>query len=194
MPGKLRRLLSEAGMLVFIALATFLILALLTYTRSDPGWSHASAVGKVSNWGGKVGAFLSDAMLYIFGISAWWWCVMLAQGIWRGYRRLTQKYLLQNEPEPAHPFEKPIRVVSFVPLLVSSTGLEFLRLHSLKAQMPRAPGGVLGDTVGSALQGALGFNGATLLLILMIALSFSLFFHVSWLQVAEQIGAAVEHF
>ncbi len=193
MPGRLRRLLSEAGMLALIALAIFLILSLLTYSRTDPGWSHASAVTKVANWGGKIGAFLSDFMLFIFGFSAWWWCVLLLHSIWRGYQRLTERYLLRDEPEPAHRFDAPIRAAGFMLLLISSPAIEFLRMYTLKAKMPRAPGGVLGEAIGSAAQRVLGFNGATLLLLLMLALGFSLYFHVSWLQVAERTGAAIEN-
>jgi len=39
---------------------------------------------------------------------------------------------------------------------------------------------------------ALGFSGATLLLLLMFAIGLSLFFHFSWLTVAEQVGGMVE--
>jgi S-DNA-T family DNA segregation ATPase FtsK/SpoIIIE len=193
LPGRLRRLLSEAGMLALIALAIFLILSLLTYSRTDPGWSHASAVTKVVNWGGRIGAFLSDLMLFIFGISAWWWCVLLLHSIWRGYHRLTERYLLRKEPEPSHRYEAPIRAAGFLLLLVSSPAIEFLRMYTLKAKMPRAPGGVLGEAIGSAAEKVLGFNGATLLLLLMLALGFSLYFHVSWLQVAERTGTAIEN-
>jgi len=46
--------------------------------------------------------------------------------------------------------------------------------------------------IGHAAQTSLGFTGATLLLLLLFGLGFSLFFHVSWLATVERIGAAVE--
>ena len=63
---------------------------------------------------------------------------------------------------------------------------------SLRAQLPRAPGGVLGQVIGGSAQNALGFTGATLLLLLLFGLGFSLFFQVSWLAVAERIGGLLE--
>jgi S-DNA-T family DNA segregation ATPase FtsK/SpoIIIE len=59
-------------------------------------------------------------------------------------------------------------------------------------ELPRAPGGVLGQLLGHASQVAFGFTGATLLLLLLFGLGFSLFFHVSWLAVAERIGETFE--
>jgi len=193
MPSRLKSLLSEAGILAFATLALYIVLILLTYSKADPSWSHASAVSRIGNWGGRFGAFASDLMLFVFGLSAWWWCVLLLHSIWRSYRRFTQKYMMRTETEPAHRFEGPIRIAGFMLLLISSPAIEFLRMYSLKAKMPRAPGGVLGEAFGKIAQNALGFNGATLLLLLLFALGFSLYFQVSWLQVAEIIGGAIEN-
>jgi S-DNA-T family DNA segregation ATPase FtsK/SpoIIIE len=82
--------------------------------------------------------------------------------------------------------------VGFVLLMIGSVALEYLRMYTLKAQLPRAPGGVLGQLIGTAAQNAFGFTGATLFLLLLFAVGFSLFFHVSWLAVAERTGAAIE--
>ena len=73
-------------------------------------------------------------------------------------------------------------------MFAGSVGLEYLRMWSWDVELPRAPGGVLGQLLGHASQVAFGFTGATLLLLLLFGLGFSLFFHVSWLAVAERIG------
>ncbi len=162
--------------------------------KVDPGWSHAVAMDghKLANWGGRVGAWLADLLLFIFGFSAWWLCIPLMRSSWLGYRHLSQKFVLKQELEPAHHHEGWIRGVGFVLLLVGSVGIECLRMYSLKAQLPRAPGGVLGSVIGTFTQNALGFNGATLFLLLLFGIGFSLFFHVSWMSVAERIGGAIE--
>jgi len=85
-----------------------------------------------------------------------------------------------------------VRNAGFLLLLAGSVGVEYLRMHTLRAQLPRAPGGVLGEMIGSAAQNALGFNGATLFLMLLCALGFSLFLHLSWMQVAERVGTVIE--
>jgi predicted lipid-binding transport protein (Tim44 family) len=52
---------------------------------------------------------------------------------------------------------------------------------------------VLGELIGHSAHVAFGFTGATLLLLLLFGLGFSLFFHVSWMAVAERIGGGIEN-
>ncbi|HYD96351.1 MAG TPA: DNA translocase FtsK 4TM domain-containing protein [Noviherbaspirillum sp.] len=192
LPNRLVRLLSEARWFVLTIVTVYLILVFLTYSKTDPGWSQAAVVPQIHNWGGRIGAWFADLMLYIFGFSAWWGCVFLLRSVWGGYRRLSQRFLFQTEPEPEHHQEVWIRSVGFVLMLIGSVAIEYLRMYTLKAQLPRAPGGVLGELVGGAAQSAFGFTGATLFLLLIFGVGFSLFFHVSWLNVAERVGAAIE--
>jgi S-DNA-T family DNA segregation ATPase FtsK/SpoIIIE len=192
LPNRLVRLLSEARWLAYAVVTLYLILIFLSYSKADPGWSHSNVVPRIHNWGGHIGAYLADLALYIFGFSAWWWCALMVRSVVNGYRRLSQKFLMQKEPEPEHRHELIIRAVGFVFLLIGSVAIEYLRMYTLKAQLPRAPGGVLGELIGGAAQNALGFTGATLFLLLLFGLGFSLFFHVSWLNVAECIGEVIE--
>ncbi|HEV2610643.1 MAG TPA: DNA translocase FtsK 4TM domain-containing protein [Noviherbaspirillum sp.] len=193
LPGRLVRLLSEARWFALAGATVYLLLIFLTYSKLDPGWSQASEVPKLNNWGGRLGAWLADLMLFIFGASAWWWCVLALRSAFAGYRRLSQRFLLQKEPEPEHMHEVWIRSVGFGLMLFGSVAIEYLRMYSLKVQLPRAPGGVLGELIGGAAQKAFGFTGATLFLLLIFGVGFSLFFQVSWLSVAERIGAAIEN-
>jgi DNA segregation ATPase FtsK/SpoIIIE, S-DNA-T family len=192
LPSRLVRLLYEARWLAFAVATVYLLLIFVTYSKADPGWSQSTTVPALHNMGGRVGAWLADLMLYIFGISAWWFCVLLLRSVWTGYRRLSQKFIHQTEPEPEHRHEVVIRSAGFAFLLIGSVAIEYLRMHSLKAQLPRAPGGVLGELIGAAAQNMLGFTGATLFLLLLFGLGISLFFHVSWLHVAERTGEAIE--
>ncbi|SFF84976.1 DNA segregation ATPase FtsK/SpoIIIE, S-DNA-T family [Duganella sp. CF458] len=192
LPNRLVRLLSEARFFALFVVCVYFILILASYNRLDPGWSHNNVVPKVFNLGGRGGAWLSDLMLFIFGFSAWWWCVYMLRVVWQGYRRLTRKFVLEKEEDPEHKQEGIIRVIGFGLMLVGSMGLEFLRLYSMKVQLPRVPGGVLGELIGHGAHVGLGFTGATLLLLLLFGTGFSLFFHVSWMSVAERIGEVIE--
>ncbi|MDQ5847763.1 MAG: DNA translocase FtsK 4TM domain-containing protein, partial [Pseudomonadota bacterium] len=82
--------------------------------------------------------------------------------------------------------------VGFALLLASSAALEFLRFQGLGAELPNKPGGVIGIVTGGALAGALGLTGATLVLLMLVAVGFSLFTGISWLAVAEFTGSALE--
>jgi len=192
LPNRLVLLLSEARWLALAALAVYFVMILASFSKLDPGWSHASLVPKIHNMGGRAGAWLSDLLLFIFGFSAWWLCVCLLRIVWNGYRRLTQKFVMSRDVEPEHQQEGLIRAIGFLLMFVGSVALEYLRMWSLRAQLPREPGGVLGQLIGHAAHVALGFTGATLFLLLLFGLGFSLFFHVSWLAVAERIGGGVE--
>lgn len=192
LPNRLVRLLSEARWFVLTVVSVYLILIFLTYSKTDPGWSQANVVPQLDNWGGRIGAWVADLMLFIFGFSAWWFCVYLLRSVWSGYRRLSQRFLFQTEPEPEHHHEGWIRSVGFVLMITGSVAIEYLRMYTLKAQLPRVPGGVLGELIGNAAQNAFGFTGATLFLLLLFGVGFSLFFHVSWLAVAERVGGTIE--
>ena len=73
----------------------------------------------------------------------------------------------------------------FFVLLAASAALERLRLHSLAAELPLAPGGLAGDAAAVALSGMLGFTGATLALLTLAAIGWSFFTGVSWLTIFE---------
>jgi S-DNA-T family DNA segregation ATPase FtsK/SpoIIIE len=192
LPNRLVRLLSEARWLALAALGLYFVLILLSYNPADPGWSHANVVPRVANLGGRGGAWLADLLLFIFGFSAWWWGVCLLRLVWNGYRGLTRQFVLEKDADPEHQHEGLIRAVGFALLFVGSMGLESVRMHSLRVKLPGAHGGVLGQTVGDWANIGLGFTGATLFLLLLFGLGFSLFFQVSWLAVAERIGGAIE--
>lgn len=192
LPNRLVILLSEARWILFAAICAYLILILLTYNKMDPGWSHASLVSKIVNLGGRVGAWIADLLLFIFGLSAWWFCVVLVRLVWSDYRHLNQKMLLDTSGEIPHGYEKFIQLAGFVLLLIGSMGIEYLRMHTMTIPLPRAPGGVLGEIVGTAASIAFGFTGSTLVLLLLLALGLSLYFHISWLLVAENVGRVIE--
>src|SRR4029077_18862566 len=66
-------LVHESWWLLIVALLAFLALILATYHKTDASWSFSGTGGAIQNKGGVVGAWLADLMLYLFGLSAWWW-------------------------------------------------------------------------------------------------------------------------
>jgi S-DNA-T family DNA segregation ATPase FtsK/SpoIIIE len=185
LPGKIAARLREAKWLALIALAAYLALVLATFDRADPGWSHSAAVDRIRNAGGRAGAWLSDLLLYLFGVSAWWWVVLLVYAVLWGYRRLDGSSISDRRPFI-------IALAGFSMVLVASCGLETLRFHSLGASLPLAPGGMFGAVVSQVCAATFGFTGATLLLLALAAMGLALFTGISWLAVMERIGAAAE--
>ena len=187
LPGRLAALLREARWLLLVAVAAYLILILYGYDRSDPAWSHSASGTALHNPGGVFGAYLADVLLYVFGLSAWWWAALLLQRVWQGYHHITPDSLFDRRT-------LWLVLAGFAVLLLASSALEALRLHSLKAALPLAPGGMLGLVLGSGLARFLGFTGATLFLLVLMASGFSLFSGLSWLRFTDRVGAAIETF
>jgi S-DNA-T family DNA segregation ATPase FtsK/SpoIIIE len=185
LPGKIAARLREAKWLALVAVAAYLALILATFDRADPGWSHDAAVDRIHNAGGRAGAWLADLMLYLFGVSAWWWVVLLAYAVIWGYRRLDGSSISDRRPFI-------IALAGFSVLLVASCGVEALRFHSIKASLPLAPGGLFGAVIGQVFHGTFGFTGATLLLLAMAAIGLSLFSGASWIAMMEGLGRAAE--
>src|SRR6185503_1015674 len=90
LPAKLAGLLREAKWLLRVAAAGYLLLILLTHHAGDPGWSRSATAAVVQNAGGRVGAWLSDVLLSLFGWSAFWWAALCLFTVVRGYRRLDE--------------------------------------------------------------------------------------------------------
>jgi len=177
--------LREAKWLILVAVAGYLLLIFATFHRGDPGWSHSATGGVARNAGGVVGALVSDVALYLFGLSAYWWVALCVYVVVWGYRRLNGTRLIDRRP-------LVLALAGFAVLLVSSAALERLRLHSLPVELPLAPGGLIGNLVGAQTGAALGFTGATLVLLTLAAVGFSLFTGISWIAVAEVVGTMLE--
>ncbi|MVW77504.1 DNA translocase FtsK 4TM domain-containing protein, partial [Bordetella sp. 02P26C-1] len=192
-------LLREARWILFAALAAWLTLVLATWSPSDPGWSHSVTNEAIHNRGGMFGAYLSDILLYLFGFSAWWWVVLLLQRVRAGYRRLASHLRAStNKPDEVLPRVRWEEGIGFFLVLIGSLGIEALRLYSWGMHLPggtdgaSGAGGVIGQMLATNLSQAVGFTGATLALLVMLAIGLSLFFSFSWLHVAERVGIWVE--
>ena len=126
LPEKIVALLQEARWFALAAAAVYLGLVLGGFDPADPGWSHAAQVDHIANPGGRFGAWLADLLLYLFGISAWWWVMFLLFAVIWGYRRLDSFGFLTPDRRPFL-----IATSGFILLLMGSCGIEAMRFYSL---------------------------------------------------------------
>jgi S-DNA-T family DNA segregation ATPase FtsK/SpoIIIE len=195
LPARLAGLLREAKWLALTAAAAYLLLVLATFNKGDPGWSHSATGAATQNAGGRVGAWLADLLLYLFGLSAYWWVGLCAAMVAWGYTKIDAGAAEGAKSEGARLVDRRplwISLCGFALLLVASASLEALRLHSLRAALPLAAGGMIGISVGLYLSSVVGFLGATLLLLTLAAVGLSLLTGVSWIAVAELAGFLLE--
>ncbi|SAL26393.1 cell division protein [Caballeronia terrestris] len=189
LPHRMSRLFTEIRWILQVALGLFLLMALVSYSRRDPSWTHAATVDHIGNWAGRVGAWTSDIVLLLFGLSSYWLIVPLARRIVANYRRITQT----EAPVEADAKDRTwlAEAFAFVLVLAASDGIEALRMWSLNVQLPRAPGGVVGEAIARHMSHAFGFTGATLFMLIALAIGLSLYFRFSWLSVCEKVGDGI---
>jgi S-DNA-T family DNA segregation ATPase FtsK/SpoIIIE len=174
--------LRESALWVFGALAVILFVALASYDRADPAFSSTGQDGPVTNLIGPFGAWLSDLFFVLFGAPAFLFPLMLGLAGWVFYRERTSR-------EPIDRRAIGMRGAGFALALATSCGLA--TLHFSGASFPNTAGGVLGALLGDGLDAALGFLGATLLLLAVWLGSVALFTGISWLEIMDRIGQGV---
>ena len=178
-----KSLLGEAALVFNFALLLALTLFLVTYHPSDPSWSHAVQASHIHNAGGQLGAWFSDLLLFTFGLSAYWWCVLLLHHLLVRWKRLRQH---------EHDHYPLLNWLGFFLVLSASAGLESMRTHTLPLSLPSVPGGIFGHYLSLQMQAFIGVTGSALVLLTFLIIGLSWFFQFSWLSFIEKLGATVE--
>ena len=94
------RRMAEAVFLIVLVVAVYLMLALVSHSSNDPGWTQSASADSVSNIGGPFGAWISDIFLMLFGHMAYAAPVLLGVGSAR---------VLQEKTAPATLMEWAVR-------------------------------------------------------------------------------------
>ncbi|MCD6078031.1 MAG: translocase FtsK [Ramlibacter sp.] len=191
----LARFAHETALVLGAVALVFWLLAMVSHSSLDAAFSTSGDGGPVYNWGGRLGAWLSDACYFLLGYSAWW-CV--AAGV-RAWLASLARWMRADEPPPqvpAHPWlhGRIAFWIALAVLLIASTALEWSRLYRLEPRLPDHAGGALGYLVGPLGTNLLGFIGSGLLFIALLVLAAAIVFRFSWSHVAERIGAAIDGF
>jgi DNA segregation ATPase FtsK/SpoIIIE, S-DNA-T family len=173
--------LREAGLLLLGTIALVLLVALVSYDASDPGFSFTGSGDAVHNLIGRFGAWFADVLFFLFGWPAYLFPIML--GAW------CVALLRRREPDEAGSrTNSMLRVGGFVVMLIASCALAWL--HWSAGSLRQSAGGVVGTLFGEAMLSSFSFLGGTLLLLAAWMGSISLAFGISWLTVMDRTGAA----
>lgn len=177
----------EGVLFLTLCASIFLFIALGTYHRSDPGWSHLINATHVANSGGRVGAWVADLFLYIFGYLAYLFPVMFCFISWLFYLH-KHRYRDDEERDGVVLPILMLRTAGF--LIVVATGCALIQLHvDIAVQpMPFDSGGVLGNLIGVGMLHIFNNVGATLILLTLFLIGMTLFTGLSWLYMLDVIG------
>ena len=179
---EVKRRLREAGALLLLPLALYLLVCLLSYDGADPGWSHADTGNHVHNLGGTVGAYIADLLRYLFGSVAYCFPLLLLF--------LGVQVLRNHGVRGAQPWESSLRLVGSVFFFITAPGLCWLNFPD-STMGPEGAGGVIGHAVGHGLLRAFGDKGAPLLLLALFLVAVTFATGLSWFKVMDLTGQGV---
>ena len=204
-PSGLGKFAHELALLGGLVLLLFGLMSMLTYAQSDAAWSTTGNGLGTRNWGGRLGAMLSDGGYFLFGFSVWW--LYLA-----GMRAWFSSLARWLRAEPASQRDAvhfvsgrwvwlqspPVRRLTFwlmlAALLAASVVLEWGRLYRFEVWLPDHSGGVFGQWLGPLAQRWLGFTGSALVAITVAVMAAAGVFGFSWGHWAEWLGKKLEDF
>ncbi len=171
------------GLLLF-AVGLLVLLGLISYNASDPCFSVSGTGAETKNYIGLIGAYLSDALLRLFGLSAYFIPLFLF-----GYA-----VFLALGSEAVHPHLKKIGGLVLFFSAVAFFGLQGNTVRLFEEEVPS--GGMLGSFLAYLLSTGFSAAGAYIITItaivigLMLLTPFSPLKALAWLR--ELTGRALE--
>ena len=184
-----KRLLAEGALIGWIALCSILLLALLSYSPDDPGWSHTGSRADISNAVGLAGAWVADIFYALFGVMAYLFPALLAvRAI-----QILKNYILRE----AYPFDSvtfTLRVIGFLLVMISATSLANIQYAEVHNSYPFGVGGILGNKIGDATMAVFSYVGSTLILLSLFLFGLTVFVDISWIALIDRLGLAAIHF
>ena len=179
---RFRRLMAqgarEGAVIALIALCIYLVMALFTFSGSDPGWASVGHDTRVNNYAGRSGAWLASLLMDLFGHVAWLFPVMIA-----GYAAMLIR--LRNKSLDVHWPLLLVRFGGFLLILLSATSL--LSLYSVFG-LGASSGGVLGTAVSEAMVRFFNLPASTLLLIAIFLFALTVTTGLSWFWLMDKVG------
>ena len=182
MASLLARVVREGLLIGYSLVALFLLIALLSYSPSDPSWTNGGgADADVANAVGTSGAWISDVLLQVLGLLSYTLPLFLLYKVALALRGAAE--------EQSRAIVWPLVALKFAGfglLLLSACGLASLHIKVAGA-LPSA-GGILGTLVLDLTVPVLANLGATLLLIALFLFGLTVTVDISWLGVIDRLG------
>lgn len=171
----------------FIAALLFLFffgLATYTYNPEDAGWFYSGNGRAIQNSMGPIGATIADLMSGFFGSlfyslpPLFFWVAII---IWRN-------------PHSLLPINNALLCI-LGSILYLSFGSALCFLHTVgEFSLQYGAGGILGHGLGKLLYSFIGYDGATLVSLALVILSFTLLSQVHWLGLMDRLGEVIFNF
>ncbi len=172
----------EGAFIGWVLVAVYLLLALASHNRLDPGWSSTGGGDSYHNVAGPLGAWLADVGYSLVGWLALLFPILLATRAWQVFRAR------QHAGWTFDRLTFLLRFVGFVLVMVAGSALVHLQYAGDAGAMPFGAGGILGGTIADAARNVFGYAGSTVLLLGASLFGITVVTDLSWLAIADGLG------
>ncbi len=173
--------LVEVGLIIFIGLSAFMLLALLSFDPADPSWSQTGYHTDIHNFAGPVGARTADILFAVFGWLSYLFPPFFAFCGYLLFKRfkdlISIDYLILG-----------LRLLGLLLTIISACAISSINFDDFFIY---SSGGVVGDVIVGILLPNLNFVGSSLLLLCSFCMGLTLLTGISWLTVADELGRFV---
>ncbi|TCO78255.1 DNA translocase FtsK [Chromatocurvus halotolerans] len=173
--------LREGAFIGVTAACAYLLLALLSYSSRDPGWSATGAGGGIRNLGGPAGAWLADVSFSLVGYAAYLFPLMLAY-------RAAVIFAERHSASGIDWTHVGVRFLGLLMVMVSVTAIAALN-DTGGSGLPQGAGGILGQAIGDAFNNAFNDIGSRVILVAVFLFGMTIFTDLSWMRLMERLGA-----
>ena len=183
-PSRGKLILREGALIGWLVVCVYLLIALVSHSPDDPGWSHTGIVDQVSNAAGALGAWLSDVSYSLLGYISFLFPVLLALRAWNVFRAH------RDQENRFDGLVFALRILGLILVMVSATSLASLHYgHVESLHTPNyGVGGILGLSISEAAATAFNHVGSTLILLAVFLFGLTVFTDLSWLALIEGAG------
>ena len=182
MHASLNRRLKEGAFLLLLAIGAYFMMALFSYSPDDPSWGYVGPREHAVNAAGPVGAWAANVLFILFGKVAYVFPLMIGWGGWLMFRERDEEHHSLNL--------RIARWVGFGLIVLTATSLAALHFGAAD-ELPEGAGGILGSVIGGSGKAVLNSDGASLLLLALLLVGFTLFTGVSWFAVMDGLGGFI---
>ena len=173
--------LKEGGLIAALALCAYFLLALISYSEGDPGWSGTGHSDVISNLMGRSGAWIADVLYSLVGYSAYLIPLMLAYRAWMIFR---ERYFSRGFDWVTF----AIRVIGLFLVLIGCTALSAISQVEEHTSLPFGYGGLLGQAIADASLHSFNVLGSRLVLLSVFLFGMTIFTDLSWLKLMDKTG------
>ena len=178
---KVQHRLKEGALIALGALCLYVLMALMSYSVSDPAWDNSVQVEQVLNAGGSVGALLASLLFGVLGYFAYLFPLLLGLKAYQVFRARHQTWQWNGWMFSWHS-------IGLVVLVLAGTALAAVSSLTPAEGMQGSSGGMLGESLSKLTIQAFNVQGSTLLLLALFLFGLTAFADLSWFKVMDLTG------